>query len=69
MVSSFLTSGSQLGRSSLAMTYEEAARRFGISTTSAHRKLNGDQRIELDELELFARILGVKVSVQLKEVG
>ncbi len=46
-------------------TYKEAAKRLGISYTSAYRKLNGLQLIEIgSELDLFARVFDVKVQVK-----
>lgn len=50
-------------------TYEELARRTGLSRASVFRKLNGDQPLMDDEIELFARLLGVRVEVTVRDAG
>ena len=48
------------------LTYEKFARKAELTIPSAHRKLNGQTPITLEQAEAYARILGVKISAKLK---
>ncbi len=46
------------------LTYEEFGQLVGLSKSSVCKKLNGETKIGLAELERFARVLKVKVQVR-----
>lgn len=53
----------------MEITYEELGKRLGISKSSAYKKLNGDQGIDLHEVEIWARVLGIDITVSQQARG
>ena len=49
------------------LTYEQFARLAGITTPSAHRKLNGVTPTTIEEAERYAKILKLKISATLRK--
>jgi transcriptional regulator with XRE-family HTH domain len=48
------------------MTYTAFAGLVGVSLSSAHKKLNGEQVLTLEDAEAWAKLLKVSISAKVK---
>jgi predicted transcriptional regulator len=49
------------------LTYKQFGEMAGISLSSAHKKLTGAQVMTVSEAEVYANLLGVKISATFKK--